>query len=113
MCKPTVTNIYIPPDGPCVFHARSRGDACAAYSLATSWRGALAAVLRRWADKAEGVRSFTITASTPSGITFDDVTNAVAFGVGGAGKYLNDIWRERAIEVEGAETPKRLANLSQ
>lgn len=103
MCKPAVTTLPVHSDGPCGFTIRSHGDACAAYSLGWSWRASLANVLRRWADKAEGVQSLVITAKGPPQITFPDVLDAATMGFNGATKYLNDLWRDRAFGADEAE----------
>jgi len=97
MCKPTVTSLNIKQYGPCGFNIRSFSDACAAFTLGTSWRVKLANVLRRWADKAEGVRSLTVVGYGPSQITYDDILEGATVGFNGAGKYLNDLWRDRVF----------------
>ena len=55
----------------------------------------LANLLRRWADRAEGVNSFVVLSKGPSNMNGDDVHEALAHGLTGANKYLNDLWRER------------------
>lgn len=97
MCKPIVTEIPSKNNGPCGFSIRSHGDACAAFWLGETWRTKLANVLRRWADKAEGVQSFTVVGNAPSQIAFTDVLDASAIGFNGASEYLNDLWRDRVF----------------
>lgn len=97
MCKPTVTVLPVVSDGPCTFSIRSYGNACVAFSLGWSWRESLSNVLRRWADKAEGVQSLVIVATGPSQVTFSDVTEAATIGFNVATKYLNDLWRDRVF----------------
>lgn len=96
MCKPAVMELSLIKDGPCTFSVRSHTNACAAFSLGWSWRGRVANVLRRWADKAEGVRSLVVVATAPPGIvTFEDTCDAATVGFNGATQYLNDLWRDR------------------
>lgn len=104
MCKPVARTLPIHSDGPCGFTIRSHSDACAAYSLATTWRGALANVLRRWADKAEGVQSLVIVGYGPPQIVFSDVVDGATVGFNGATKYLNDLWRDRVHGSTEART---------
>jgi len=47
------------------------------------------------ADKAEGVNSFTLTAVGTPVVTWEDALEALAHGISGGNKYLNDVWRER------------------
>lgn len=95
MCKPSVTQLPVHSDGPCSFSIRSFSSACSALSLGYSWRNSLANVLRRWADKAEGVRSLVITGYGPANMTYQDVVDAATVGFNGANKYMNDLWRDR------------------
>ncbi len=104
MCKPTVTHLPVVSDGPCRFLIRSHSDACAAWSLSSSWRDKIGSVLRRWADKVEGVQSLTIVANGPAQITFNDVTDAATHGFNGATKYLNNLWRDRVFGATDMET---------
>lgn len=103
MCKPTVIELPIISDGPCWFSVRSYAGACAAWSHGQSWRASVSSVLRRWADKAEGVQSLTIVATGPAQITFNDVTDAATYGFNGATKYLNDLWRDRVLGATDME----------
>ena len=97
MCKPEVADISIPTEGPCGFIARTYGDACSAWFLGRSWRVSLANVLRRLADRAEGSNSFTVIALGPSQVTGQDAHEALAHGLVGASKYLNDLLFERTL----------------
>ncbi len=97
MCKPKVTDLGIKFQGPCGFNVRSHSDACAAFSLGETWRVKVANVLRRWADKAEGVKSMTVIGYGPSQITYDDVLEGATVGFNGGAKYLNDLWRDRVF----------------
>lgn len=105
MCKPEVSDITIRVEGPCSLIARTYGDACAAWSAGMSWRVSLANVLRRLADRAEGGKSFTVMAFGPSQLTGEDACEALAHGMAGAAKYLNEVWRERT-EVTVSEDPQ-------
>lgn len=107
MCKPTVRELRISQDGPCSFAGRSYDEACAAWSMGRSWRGSLANLLRRWADKAEGVNSISVIAMGPAPMTWEDALDAIAHGLNGATKYMNDLWRERTY-VPAPEDPKPL-----
>lgn len=97
MCKPATSTLDLRSDGPCSFSVRSYNNACAAFSLAGSWRAALAGVLRTWGDRAEGTKSLVIVATAPSQINFSDVLDAATVGFNGANQYLNDLWRERVF----------------
>ena len=104
MCKPVVTDLPIHQDGPCGFSVRSYPDACAAFSTGDTWRQSVANVLRRWADKAEGVQSLVIVAHGPPQIVYRDAIDAAVVGFNGATKYLNDLWRERVFGSEERES---------
>lgn len=97
MCKPKVTDLVIKFQGPCGFNVRSHSDACAAFSLGETWGLKIGNVLRRWADKIEGVSSLTVVGYGPSQITYDDVLDGAVVGFNGGGKYLNDLWRDRVF----------------
>jgi hypothetical protein len=99
MCKPLLTNLTTElPTGPCGFKVRSYSDACAAFSLGETWRIKLANVLRRLADKAEGVQSLSITAYGPSHIiSYGDFLDAVTMGIDEGTRFLNDLWRDRVL----------------
>ena len=103
MCKPTLRHLPIHFDGPCGFRVSSFADACAAFSLGTSWRQRAANTMRRWADHLTGERTFIISAYGPPQMVHEDTCDAVTVGMNAAGKYLNDLWRDRVFGSKSSE----------
>lgn len=99
MCKFTTVTVYTHIDGPFSFRLRKHADTCIAFWQPSTWREAIASVLRRLADRMEKTNSFIMDARGPRndvGIGQQEALDALVIGINGANKYLNDLWRDRS-----------------